>query len=236
MTPLPTNIHLPADCLLVFVDDTGHETLAATHVVYGLGGCAVLAANLDPLVRTPWKEVRRKVNGSPDAPLHASDFTRTASKEQMAAVGDFFRDKGFARVGVSITTKTELADELTAVATVPKSLLKRIEEVAQWQPCGSVAIIFESSERADKLIEKALGELRVQIEGKDAPIACYFMEKSVNDPALEVADFVAHAVHGHAKEQLKDDPKPRPDMQAVFCDVDPQLQSYMHVTSVKKNA
>ena len=34
-------------CLLVFIDETGHEKLASGHTVYGLGGCAVLGDGLE---------------------------------------------------------------------------------------------------------------------------------------------------------------------------------------------
>jgi hypothetical protein len=37
--------------LIVFVDDTGHEAPVPGHPVYGLGGCAVLAAHLKQRVR-----------------------------------------------------------------------------------------------------------------------------------------------------------------------------------------
>jgi len=56
------------DWLLVFIDDTGHETYAGTHNYYGLGGCVVLGAHYDWL-KGQWREVRRLINGSPDAPL-----------------------------------------------------------------------------------------------------------------------------------------------------------------------
>jgi hypothetical protein len=65
--------------LVVFVDETGHEALAPGHPVYGLGGCAAMAGDLDRLIRHPWHEVRRKVMGSADTPLHAAAFTRTAT-------------------------------------------------------------------------------------------------------------------------------------------------------------
>jgi hypothetical protein len=72
-------LNLPEKSLVVFVDDTGHEALVEGHPVYGLGGCAVMASDLDGMVRHPWLEVRRKVTGSADRPLHAASFARTAS-------------------------------------------------------------------------------------------------------------------------------------------------------------
>jgi hypothetical protein len=32
---------IPDRCLVVFVDDTGHQALVPNHPIYGLGGCAV---------------------------------------------------------------------------------------------------------------------------------------------------------------------------------------------------
>jgi hypothetical protein len=36
-------MHCAADDLLVFIDDTGHESFAGDQEYYGLGGCAVRA-------------------------------------------------------------------------------------------------------------------------------------------------------------------------------------------------
>ena len=55
------DLNLPEKSLVVFIDDTGHEALVKGHPVYGLGGCAAMAHDLDRLVRHPWHEVLRKV-------------------------------------------------------------------------------------------------------------------------------------------------------------------------------
>ena len=73
---------LPESSLVVFVDDTGHERLVKGHNVYGLGGCAVMANDLDRVVRQPWHAVRRRVTGSADTALHAASFARTATKSR----------------------------------------------------------------------------------------------------------------------------------------------------------
>jgi hypothetical protein len=67
--------------LVVFVDDTGHEALMQGHPVHGLGGCAIMASDLDSVIRHPCHEVRRKVTGSADTSLHAAAFARTATPE-----------------------------------------------------------------------------------------------------------------------------------------------------------
>ncbi|WP_314963865.1 hypothetical protein [Bradyrhizobium cosmicum] len=47
-----------------------------------------MAGDLDRLIRHPWHEVRRKVTGAPDTPLHAAAF---------------FRTEPFARIGATVT-------------------------------------------------------------------------------------------------------------------------------------
>jgi hypothetical protein len=85
MTTRPDNespLILPEKSFVVFVDDTGHEALVPGHPVYGLGGCAAMDKDLDRIIRQPWREVRRKVTGSPDTPLHANTFAGFATPEQ----------------------------------------------------------------------------------------------------------------------------------------------------------
>jgi hypothetical protein len=62
-------IHCATDDLLVFIDDTGHESFAGDQEYYGLGGCAVLGVHYGRL-KSLWMDVRNRINGSPDAPLH----------------------------------------------------------------------------------------------------------------------------------------------------------------------
>ena len=46
-------LSVPDRSLLIFVDDTGHEALVPGHSVYGLGGCAALAADIERVIRHP---------------------------------------------------------------------------------------------------------------------------------------------------------------------------------------
>ena len=96
----PDRLILPDRCLTVYVDDTGQEALARGHPVYGLGGCAVLGRDLVRLIWQPWKEIRKRVTGSPDTPLHASEFPKIANSSDIEAVAEFFRVQPFARFGV----------------------------------------------------------------------------------------------------------------------------------------
>jgi len=227
---------LPEDCLAVFVDDTGHEALVDGHPVYGLGGCAALVRDLESTIRGPWRDVRRQVTGSSDTPLHANSFAGFATKDNIRTVADFFRVQPFARLGAIISFKTKLAEQLGAVPTIAKVLQKRILEIASHTAFRSVAVIFESSERADRLVEEAFQGFGLEEDGKPLPVECYFMRKELGEPALEVADFIMHAVGRQARQNLKSRGDFVPDFCAVFHAVDRRLTSYMEIDSVTIDA
>lgn len=230
-----TTLNLSPGCLTFFVDETGHETLVKGHPVYGLGGCAVLVRDLDATVRSPWRAVRQAVTGSPDMPLHASEFARIATREHIRTVADFFQHGSFARLGAIVPFTTTFPDELGPLPTIAKVLQQRIVEVARWTPFDSIAVIFESSQRADALITQAFQGFALEEDGKRIPLNCFFMPKSAREPALEVADFVMHSVGRQARQNLKKRGGFTPDFMAVFHGVDPKLVSYMEVATITVN-
>ena len=226
---------LPEGSLVVFVDDTGHEALVPGHPVYGLGGCAAMGKDLDRIIQQPWREVRRKVTGSPDTPLHANTFAGFATPENIRTVAELFHAQPFARFGAIISFKTALADELAPVPTIAKVLQERIRELASRTSFTSIAIIFESSQRADRLIEAAFQDFGLEECGKPIPVECYFMRKEIGNPALEVADFVMHAVGRQARQNLKKRGEFAPDFCAVFHSTNRNLTSFMEVESVTRD-
>jgi hypothetical protein len=228
-------LNLRKRCLSVFVDDTGHEALVEGHPVYGLGGCAVLAADLDRVIRRPWHEVRRKVTGSADVALHASSFGRTATPDQIAIVAEFFRMQPFARIGAIIPVQARRSG-IAPLAIIASTLKNRIIDIAKWTPFNELNVIFESSDRADRQIEGAFGDFQIEENGLPIPLECYFMPKSAGDPALEVADFVMHAVGRQARRQIDGRDGFAPDFAAVFHNQDPKRVSFMEVDQVKQGA
>jgi hypothetical protein len=226
---------LPDRCFVVYVDDTGHEALVPGHPVYGLGGCAVLGRDLVRLIWQPWKEIRKLVTGSADTPLHANKFPTIASADHIKAVAEFFRVQPFARFGATITVNTKLSDEMSLMRSMKEVLQQQISAVMQYTLCRQVKVMFESSQRADKLIRDAFGDFEVYRGQKHIPSDCYFMRKAAGDPALEVADFVMHAVGRQARQNLKYREIFVPDFKAVFHTVDSKLLSYIDVESVTIN-
>jgi hypothetical protein len=148
----PMELLVSDTTLAVFVDDTGHEALVEGHTVYGLGGCAVLGADLDRLIRLPWHKVRMQVTGSPDTPLHAVSFSRTATPKQIEAVAGFFRTQPFARIGAIVTVNARLSDEISPIETIAGVLKNRILDIAKWTRFTEIQVIFESSDRANRQI------------------------------------------------------------------------------------
>lgn len=229
-------LDLSERALVVFVDDTGHESLVPGHAVYGLGGCGVLAADLDRILRHPWHEVRRKVRGSADAPLHAASLGHPPRPQDIEAVASFFRAQPCARIGAIIPVTARRKNAITAMRVISETLKRRILDVARWTPFTEMHVVFESSSRADPLIKEAFADFSVEEDGKAIPVECYFMPKAVNDPGLEVADFIMHAIGRQARRRVEGRGGFAPDFAAVFHDQDPKRVSYMEVSEVTLNS
>jgi uncharacterized protein DUF3800 len=54
---------------MFFVDESGHEEFAdPNHPVFVLGGCAIMMAAIDSVVRLPWRELKNSHFGGADKP------------------------------------------------------------------------------------------------------------------------------------------------------------------------
>lgn len=147
----------------------------------------------------------------------------------------FFKTQPFFRFGAIISTTTILVEEFGSVQTIAITLQNRIVDIIKWTTCKEVRVIFESSDRANYLIENAFQGIEIKEDNKPIPVECYFMPKSAADPALEVADFVMHAVGRQARKNLAKRDGIAPDFEVVFHSVDKKLVSFMEVQTVTKN-
>ena len=191
------------DDLLVFVDDTGHETFAGNRGFYGLGGCAVTRLAYEHL-KARWDEVRKIINGDPNAPLHASKLER--NQENFAVLSEFFLDRSFFRIAVTTTKAIRLPAGMHPCVAVIGQLNAEIAVAAAFPGSKRVWIIIESSDRADPVVKSCFGQLASLNVPQPVPVEHCLMPKSSNEPGLEVADFIISAASSHVQRRLRGQP------------------------------
>ncbi len=215
------------DDLLVFVDDTGHETFAGNQGFYGLGGCATTRLAYEYL-KAKWYEVRTIINGDPNAPLHASELDRR-KPENFAALSEFFLDRSFFRIAVTTTKDIGLPADMHPCIPVMGLLREEITVVASFVPCQRIWITLESSERADPVVKNCFGQLTSLNVSRSLPIENCFMRKSSNEPGLEIADFIISAASSQVQRRLRGKSGEAPDFKDVFCRLPPEGCRYREV-------
>jgi hypothetical protein len=229
----PDELRFGNDWLLVFLDETGHEAFAGNQPYYAVGGCVLLGLHYAG-IKQQWREVRRLVNGSADAPLHAAELRRV--RENLAAVSRFFLTRGIARVAVAATTQTKFHVDMHTMVPVIGMLKAQIGRVAARVPCTTMALVFESSQRGDPLIMQHFEELQLPANGKLLPTEHCFMPKSAGEPGLEIADFIVNAAGSQARRQLRGTPGFAQDYEAVFHQLPSPYAEFFLITDVGGSA
>jgi hypothetical protein len=219
------------DCLLAFVDDTGNESFRGQSY-FGLGGIMLTARENEALLKPRWRVLRKTVYGSEDQPLHASELGHVGNPEHIAAAANFFRENHFLRFGISTHSKVRVPAPLTMRQPVYEMLKKYLAEAAAVSRCDSVALIFESSERADAILQSEFGYFVPRLEAVQLPVEFCLMPKAAKEPGLEAADFVANAVGGMARRMIEGRRDFRADFCSIFHGLPPNLVRYMHIDGV----
>jgi hypothetical protein len=222
--PLIQELSCGKDDLLVFIDDTGHESFAGDHEYYGLGGCLVLGGAHYSWLKAQWRDVRRRINGSPDAPLHASTMERNT--RNFSILSKFFLDRSFARVAVTSIRTTTLPSDMPPTMPVTGVLNENISAVASLLPCTAVIIVVESSQRADPILRQCFGALEPDGAELTPPFKHWLMPKSVAEPGLEIADFVISAAKSQTQRYIQGRDGLALDFDDVFCRLPPQVPQF----------
>lgn len=219
-----------SDALLVFIDETGIEDLSdPAYSIFGLGGCAVRAEDYHNIIAAPWRVMKLHHFGGLNAPIHASEL-REIEPEQIQALADFFKAGAFYRLAALMDLSTNLGSQKFSNYEVVAGMLARnISVLVTRANPSSVSVVFESSERGDRLAKAFFA--RVQLHAGDAPIQARWgsLAKDRREPGLEVADVVIHTAGAQVRSRTAGRDAWRRDFKCVFQNVPPELVEYSHI-------
>jgi hypothetical protein len=238
MKPEGVRLEIVDDLFLIYIDESGNESLAdKQRPLFILGGCAVLGKDYSISIHEPWRALKSAHFAGADAPLHSSDIS-TSNTEGINAIGKFFKNNIFHRFAVAVTNNTKIAGPHNQVyLNTAQAAINMLNPFPVSAPFERVAIIVEESTRGDPQARKYLTDLRAHVHTMsgmlEKPIEYYFMSKSLAHPGLEVADFVVHAASGQTERFLKNNVSHRKDFKSVFCSSLPCVHRYVQLKSIK---
>jgi hypothetical protein len=137
----------------LYLDETGHELFAdKNYPVFGIGGCGKLSQTCHRLLDEPWRHLKKTVFGLEDQPLHASEILRVAAEEQRSKLLGFFFHGLFSRFAVVIRLDSSIPQNTIPYQIVAAAICGRaIHKIAVPYPLDSMALIFEDSQRGNRL-------------------------------------------------------------------------------------
>jgi hypothetical protein len=227
-------LEVSPNCLLVFVDETGHEEYKnKDYPVFGFGGCAVLNSSYEMLIKKPWLEMKTTYFGGIDVLLHGSASNKY-SQEQKVRLCEFFKSNHFFRFSHMMKASTPLPDGFVPYHFAALGLLKCVEKCVTNFPADSIAMIFEDSQRGNKFIPRYFSPYQFSTpDASIVPIEWLFMPKSSIEPGLEIADLIAHSTGAQTNARLKGKLREGKDIKCIFDSVDNRLKRYVEIEEIK---
>lgn len=168
--------------------------------------------------------------------MHAAGLIRPIPKAHLEAIATFLRQTFYARFAVTTDRHVSLPLDLRPMQPVVELLKRYVVQLAAYTPFQSMALVFESSTRADTLLQKYFGELSIQQGRRSIPVQHCLMPKRASEPGLEAADLIANIAGSMAQWRFGGRPGFPKDFQAGFQGVPDSRCRYMHISGVTATA
>jgi len=220
------SVELSSTCLLVFLDETGDDSLSDPHYpLFGIGGCVVPAGLYERFVDIPWRYMMGKWFGGPDQIFHSTDYSGgRGTSDQYEALTHYFTNFHIGRIASVITRLAFREIDVETYQLIAESLFNRLRKVAAAFEFTEIVIIVESSSKYDQFADQylfagresltvILGEIEHQIR-----LRKFLIPKSAGACGLQVADAIVNAAGGQARARWRGATKPNRDFMAVFGD------------------
>jgi hypothetical protein len=231
---------LKPNTVVFYVDESGDQQLNdQQHPIFAFGGVACSFDFHFPIARG-WQAMKAKNFPQVKGALHAKTHLRDRlSETKRLAVLNAMPDEQLGRFGTVITSSTVVPLEwvftvaCTELAMGFASVTEGMIQLGQWKVPGRVVAVFEHSTPLAKHIEQHFTGLELEVGGHAIPVEGSFMPKSVVNPFLEMADFVASTIGKNVKYQQEHDPSGCTlNFQALFRKVGLPLAPYKEVMGV----
>ena len=234
-------IRVSEDTFILFVDETGEDSLSDPNFpIFGFGGVGLPAKLYGSNICNPWIHIKEQAFGGEATPMHAADLRRPTS-EQLELLNKFFSTCAFTRIAAIVSDKTAFTGEFDLYHIAVVAFYQRIAQVLSHTHCTDVFLIFEDSERGNRLNHKFFEQYHIERSSPNGtaervPMTKAIMSKTEREPGLEVADFVAHTAGASVRARLlgkRTKDNERKDFSAIFNFKDPRLVSFLEITKVE---
>ena len=231
-----TTFSLEPSCLMVFIDETGSDSLSdKRYPVFGLGGCAVLASDYEKLIGIPWDNLKNDYFKGADKPLHASELN-SPTPQQLEALNDFFKNNNFFRIAGIACKNSTIDGDIGIYEIVTICLFKLITRIRTGK-ITSIALIIEESSRDYKFVRRYFKQHKIMTSDGEMPTRYFLGGKSLNLSGLEVADFIVHTAGAQVRNRfINKSNKDRKDFEVIFKDVDKKLTGFGAISLAKKQS
>jgi hypothetical protein len=223
--------------LLIFIDETGQEDLQDKNFpVFGFAGCMCVAKDYRTRLDAPWQAVIQAFPGA--TTLHAADLRPSSvTQDQLNAINSFFENNAFGRFGAALSDQTAYETPEPIYAAMAAATYNRIVDLAKWVSFDNVVMVFEASERTDKLMANYFSVYNFDENGAKIPVQRFRATKSAGISGLMVADFIAHtagaSVHARLQGKITKNTERR-DFKVIFDSFGSRLSTFIDISSVKK--